>query len=452
MNSNVTTVKSDSIETVVDTLITARWVIPVDATDSVLPDHSIAVSGNKIVAVLPSTQARECFASTNVVDLNTHAIIPGLVNAHTHAAMTLFRGTAEDKSLGTWLHEHIWPLEQAWVGSEFVRDGTLLAMAEMIRGGTTLMNDMYMFPELVGELTQATKMRSVLGMIVLEFPTAWAKDSDEYLDKGLGLHRRFENEPLVTTILAPHAPYTVSDHTFERISAMSQSYHLPVHMHVHETANEVEESITQHNVRPIERLHKLGLINSSLIAVHATQLIDSEIELFSETSANVVHCPKSNAKLASGFCPVATLVDNNVNVAIGTDGAASNNSLNMIEEMRFASLLAKGYSQDATALSVNETLRMATINGAKCLGLEAQIGSIECGKLADFVAIDLSSCNSVPCYDPVAQIVHTASREQVTDVWINGNRVLDDSQLTTIDELECKAIASHWQQQIDEKR
>ena len=432
----------------VNTVINARWVVPVDATNSVLDHYSIAIADNRIHSILPSVDAASLFPTAKRVNLPTHAITPGFINAHTHAAMTLFRGVAEDFELETWLQQYIWPLEGKWVSPEFVRDGTKIAIAEMIKSGTTCMNDMYFFPEVIGEVAQQTGMRASLGMIVLEFPTAWAKSATEYLDKGLDLYSQFENDPLVSTVLAPHAPYTVADNTFENILSLSDERNLPIHMHVHETDNEIENSLKEHGVRPIERLKQLGLVNPKLIAVHATQLLTQEIELFAKAKTSVAHCPKSNLKLASGFCPIAELLRNNVNVALGTDGAASNNNLNMIGEMRFAALLAKGRTLDATAVSVHETLRMATINGAKCLGLESQTGSLEPGKLADITAINLESISSVPIYNPVAQIVHAASSRQVSDVWINGTQVLRDSVLTTIDEAELISVAHQYGQEI----
>ena len=431
-----------------DTVIDARWVIPVDASNSTLDHHSIVIVADKIQRILPTVEADKLFSATNHVRLSNHAVIPGFVNAHTHAAMTLFRGAAEDASLDTWLQQCIWPLEGQWVDAEFVRDGTTLAIAELIRSGTTCLNDMYLFPEVVGEVAEQTHMRTTLGMIALEFPTKWANSAEEYLSKGMELHARFKDSELVTTMFAPHAPHTVSDDTLEKIVGLDAEHRLGVHIHVHETTQEIEDSIKMHGVRPIERLQKLGMLNSRLIAVHVTQLLDEEISLLAESNSNIAHCPKSNLKLACGISPVSDLLKHNVNVAIGTDGAASNNSLNMLEEMRFAALLAKGKSADASNVSVHEALRMSTINGAKSLGLGPATGSLEPGKLADITAIDLSSIYCSPIYDPVSQIVHAASRDQVTDVWIGGKQVLDNQVLTCIDEAQCLEIANRWHAKI----
>ncbi len=432
----------------VDTVIDARWVIPVDSANRVLEHHSVVISGKKIQAILPSEEVSKLFKPKQYIERKNHAIIPGLVNSHTHAAMCLFRGAAEDRPLISWLNEVIWPLEGKWVDEEFVRDGTTLAIAEMIQSGTTCMNDMYFFPEITGKVAEQLHMRTCLGMIVLDFPTAWAGSADEYLEKGQRLHSQFKNSDIVTTMLAPHAPYTVSDQTFKKVMQISDDANLGIHMHVHETKQEVENAVQETGIRPIERLKELGVINSRLIAVHATELNDEEISLLAESNCSVAHCPKSNLKLASGVCRTGDLVQNHVNVAIGTDSAASNNSLNMLEELRFAALLVKGLSGDASQLSVHEALRMATINGAKSLGIDLVTGSLEPGKLADLSAIDLSGIACSPLYNPVAQIVHAASRSQFTDVFIGGKQVLRNKKLLTIDEVECLKIANRWQKKI----
>ena len=417
-----------------DTIISASWVIAVDKVDSVYENYSLVIDGKNIADVLPTTDAVTRYSTNNFVQLTNHALIPGLVNTHTHAAMTLMRGFADDIPLHSWLNERIWPIEAKFASSQFVRDGTLLAMAEMVKGGTTCFNDMYFFPDVVASLAQELNVRAVVGLIALEFPTAWAETPEEYLAKGLSVHKETASMDLVTTMLAPHAPYTVADSTFERIVATADRLGVGIHIHVHETAQEVSDSLKHHGIRPIERLRRLNTVSSKLLAVHATQLEKDEMELFAEAGASVAHCPKSNLKLASGICPVNDLHTLGVNVGIGTDGAASNNGLDMLEEIRFASLLGKGSSKDATAVSAAKSLRMATIEGAKCLGLDQSIGSLESGKLADITAIDLNHIRSHPVYDPVSQIVFTSSSDQVSNVWINGRRVLNDGELVQIDE------------------
>ncbi|MDE0308243.1 MAG: TRZ/ATZ family hydrolase [Acidiferrobacterales bacterium] len=431
-----------------DTIIDPSWIITVDDADTVLENHSVVVVEDQIKEIVPTSEASRKYQANEHVTLDGHVLMPGLVNAHTHASMSLFRGIAEDLPLKDWLEQHIWPLEAKWADREFVRDGALLAFAEAIMSGTTCMNDMYFFPDEVGEIAERSNIRVSLGMIVLEFPTVWAGSSEEYLEKGMALYSKFRNSDLVTAMLAPHAPYTVADATFERIADIAQTYDLGVHMHVHETAQEVTDSLDQHGVRPIERLNNIGMVSQHLVAVHATQLIDEEIEMLADAGSCVVHCPKSNLKLGSGICPVSDLLARNITVGIGTDGAASNNSLNMIEETRIAALLAKGHSGDPANAAVNEALRMSTINGAKCLGISHKTGSLEVGKLADMVAIDLDDLQSKPLYSPAAQVVHAATRNQVTNVWIGGKRVLNFGTLTTIDSSQCMALADRWQARI----
>ena len=432
----------------IDTLINARWVIPVEPDGKTLDHHSIAVHGGKIIEVLPTANAAKKYRATETIDLPHHALIPGLVNAHTHAAMSLFRGLADDLPLMDWLNHHIWPAEAKWVSPDFVRDGTELAIAEMLKSGTTCFSDMYFFPDVTARVCHDAGMRACIGLIMIDFPSAWAQNSDEYLHKGLKLHDELRNSELVSTAFAPHAPYTVSDAPFEKIRMYADELDIPIHMHVHETAHEVDAGMKQYGMRPLARLVNLGILGPRLIAVHMTQLLPAEIELLAQANVSVVHCPESNLKLASGFCPVQTLLKAKVNVALGTDGAASNNNLDMLEEMRIAALLAKGASQDATAVPAHTALRMATLNGAKALGIEARTGSLTAGKAADIAAIDLSAISSQPVYDPVSQIVYTATRDQVSDVWVNGRHLLAKHQLTSLDEAALRDKAAVWRDKI----
>jgi 5-methylthioadenosine/S-adenosylhomocysteine deaminase len=432
----------------IDTLINARWVIPVEPDGQTLDQHSVAVHGGKIVEVLPTKDAAKKYRATETVDLPNHAVIPGLVNAHTHAAMSLFRGLADDLPLMDWLNHHIWPAEAKWVGEAFVRDGTELAIAEMLKSGTTCFSDMYFFADVTARACIDAGMRACVGLIMIDFPSAWAQNAEEYLHKGLKLHDELRNSELITTAFAPHAPYTVSDGPLEKIRMYADELDIPVHMHVHETAHEVEGSVTQLGKRPLARLADIGLLGPRLIAVHMTQLLPAEIETLARDNVSVVHCPESNLKLASGFCPVPALVKAGVNVALGTDGAASNNNLDMLEEMRIAALLAKGASGEATAVPARAALRMATLNGARALGIETHTGSLTAGKAADITAIDLSALSSQPLYDPVSQIVYTATRDQVSDVWVNGRHLLVSHRLATLDEAALREKAVQWHDKI----
>jgi len=409
-----------------DALLCPRWIVPVEPAGAVLEGHCVALRGGLIEAVLPRAEAEARFPAREKVELAEHALIPGLVNAHTHAAMALMRGLADDLPLERWLAEHIWPAEAKHASPQFVRDGTLLACAEMLRGGVTCFNDMYFFPEAALEAALEAGLRVALGMIVFDFPSAYGADPDDYLAKGLALRDRWREHPLASFCLAPHAPYTVSDDTFRKVAKLLGEIDVPLHIHVHETAHEVERSVAEHGARPLARLERLGLLGPGLIAVHAVHLDEREIALLAKHGASVAHCPSSNLKLASGFAPVARLADAGVNLCLGTDGAASNNRLDLFEEMRLGALLAKAVARDAQALPAHAALRAATLGGARALGLDARIGSITAGKCADLVAVQLAGPELSPCYDPASQLVYAAGREHVTDVWVAGERLIRD--------------------------
>jgi len=432
----------------IDTLINARWIIPVVPAGEVYDDHSLAIDDGKIIDILPTHKARDKYTALEEHQLDTHAIIPGLINCHTHAAMILFRGLADDLPLMEWLNNYIWPAEQKWVDTEFVLDGTRHAIAEMICSGTTCFNDMYFFPDHTAEVAVECGMRSVLGLLVIDFPTAWAKDADEYLLKGEQVHDKYRHNPLLHTAFAPHAPYTVSDGSLKRINTLAEELDIPIHMHVHETWDEIEKSMEQHSKRPLQRLEELGLLSNRLIAVHMTQLDTEDINLVAQNGVNVAHCPESNLKLASGFCPVFDLDQANINIALGTDSAASNNNLDMLGEMRTAALLAKGVVGDCSVMPANKILEMATINSAKALGIDNVTGSLTNGKDADVVAIDLNKIETQPLYEPVSQIVYACNRNQVTDVWIAGKQLLMERELTTIDEIAVIEKTKLWQERI----
>ncbi len=432
----------------VDTLIHAKWIIPVEPKNTVYENHSIAIKDGKIEALLSTDKARSKFTATEEHNLQQHALIPGLINAHTHAAMNLFRGLADDLPLMDWLNNHIWPAEQKWVNPEFVKDGTELAVAEMIRGGTTCFNDMYFFPDHTAEVCTHIGMRVVVGLILIDFPTAWANDADEYIFKGEQVRDTYRHDPLINTAFAPHAPYTVSDEPLKRINVLAEELDVPIHMHIHETAFEVEQSIEQHGKRPLQRLSELGLLSSRMLAVHMTQLEKTEIKELAKLGVSVAHCPESNLKLASGFCPVGDLIKAGVNVCLGTDGVASNNDLDMFGEMRTAALLAKGVANDSTCLDAHNTLKMATLNGAKALGLDESVGSLKKGKQADIVAINLDQLETAPLYEPVSQIIYSGNRQQVSDVWISGKQLLKNRELTTIEYSKLMEKAKEWEVKI----
>ena len=422
----------------VDSLIFARWVIPVDDHHSVLEDHAVAISEDRIIDVLPAEQARQTYEAASVHQFDTHAVLPGLVNSHTHAAMSLFRGIADDLELMDWLQNHIWPAEQQNVNEAFCQLGTELAIAEMISGGTTCMNDMYFFPDVTARVCHHSGFRATVGLIVLDFPTIWANDPDSYIDKGLDLHDQYRDNHLISAAFAPHAPYTVSDQPLEKIRTLADELDLPVHMHVHETAGEVHMAQEGNGMRPLQRLDKLGLLTPSLLAVHMTQLDTDEITQLADRGCHVIHCPESNLKLASGMCPTAALLEAGVNVALGTDGAASNNDLDMFGEMRTAALLAKGVAGDACVVPAWQAIEMATRNGARALMLEDRIGSLEKGKQADIIAVDMQHAATTPVFDPVSHLVYCCNASHVSDSWIAGKQLMKQGQLTTLDSDDIK--------------
>ena len=424
---------TDNTPIEVDLLIEAGWVIPVEPEGAALPDHAVAVSAGRIVALAPTAQARAAFAPRETIALPRHVLIPGLVNLHTHAAMSLMRGLADDLPLMTWLHDHIWPAEAKHVSPEFVYDGTLLAAAEMLRGGVTCANDMYFYPEAAGRAFLDAGMRAALGLIAVEFPTQYAGDAEGYLAKGLATRDALRHEARLSFCMAPHAPYTVSDRTFVRLATLAEELDLPIHVHLHETADEIARSSVEHGARPLERLRGLGLLSPRLIAVHAVHLTDGEVDLLAAHGCSVAHCPSSNLKLASGFARVAALLQQGVNVGLGTDGAASNNRLDLFTEMRTAALLAKSVAGRADALPAAAALRAATLGGARALGLDRAIGSLVPGKAADLCAVSLDRLELQPCFDPTSHLVYACGRDDVTHVWVDGELVVFERHLQKLD-------------------
>lgn len=432
-----------------DTLILAGWCIPVEPHELVLTDHAVAISDGRIIDLLPAAVARDRYDPGALIERPNHLLIPGFVNAHTHAAMTLLRGLADDLLLERWLKEAIWPVENRWVGAEMVRDGTRLAIAEMLLGGCTCFSDQYFFPEIVAETAADLHMRAMVGTPVLDFATSWAENAGEYLNKGADLvHDRYADHSLISTCFAPHSTAAVSDAAFGELRVMADQLDKRIQIHLHESAGEIDSAIAATGKRPLERLEELGLVNSSLMAVHAVHLTDAEITRFADVGVSVAHCPRSNLKLADGIARVTTMQDAGITVALGTDGAASNNVLDMLGEMRTAALLAKTQAGDAAALPAASALRMATLESARTLGLDDRIGSIETGKLADLACIDLLHLNSQPVYDPLSQLVYTVQPQQVRDVWVAGRHQVENNALRQIDQAELIQRTSEWRQRI----
>ncbi|EKD75364.1 MAG: hypothetical protein ACD_44C00152G0003 [uncultured bacterium] len=432
----------------IDLIIEAEFILPMAAEASVLKNHALAIHQGKIIAIEPYATLQKTYQAKEWVQRPHHILLPGFINAHTHIPMNLFRGLADDYPLMTWLHEHIWPAEKEHLNEDFIRDGSLLAIAEMIRGGTTCFNDHFFFHDTIAETTLSTGLRATVGLCVAEFPTAWAQDATDYLKKAETTLKQGSPSDLITYAMAPHSIYAVSEQTLQKCKSLARTFHTPIHIHVHETKVEVEESLAKTGKRPLRRLHELGLLDSHLIAVHMTQINEEDIALLKETQAHVVHSPQCNMKLASGICPVERLHREGINIAIGTDGVASNNDLNMIEEMRTAAFLAKVVSENAAAIPAHTVLRMGSYQGAKALGLEKKIGTLEIGKEADLISIDCDQIELLPLYHPHAQLIYAANRENVNDVWVQGKMLLKNRELTSLDEEKIKHIGRSWGEKI----
>lgn len=429
-------------------LLLPRLLVPVRPRLQVLEQMAVVIEDELISAVMPRSEALAAYKNATRIELPEHVLVPGFINMHTHSAMALLRGYADDLNLQVWLNDHIWPVEKAYLGPGFVHDGARLAIAEMLRGGTTFFNDLYFFPEVTAAAAVETGMRACIGLPVIDVPTVWAANENEYIDKGLEVSASWQNEPLVSTSIAPHAPYSVGDEALGRIAELSERHDMRVHMHVLESNWEISESLRQHGKSTLERLQDKGLMNERLLAVHMTQLNGTDLESLSKTGVSVIHCPESNLKLGNGICPVARLLEHDVNLALGTDGAASNNDLDLLAESRTAALLAKGYAADPCVLPAFEALEMLTINAAKALGKEQQLGSVEAGKLADLCAIQLDSLHTTPMYDVVSHLIYAASSQQVSHVWVGGRMLLKDKQFLHLDTEDIMDRANYWAKRI----
>jgi len=436
------------MNTPIDLLIEARWIIPVEPANIVLENHALAIDKGRIVAILQQSDANARFSPRQVKQLPHHVLIPGLVNLHTHAAMTLLRGLGDDLPLMEWLQNHIWPAEAKHLSAQFVHDGTLLACAEMLRGGITCFNDMYFYPKAAAKAALACGIRAAIGLITVDFQTPYAADADDYLAKGLAARDELRDEPLLSFCLAPHAPYTVDDRNFTRVLTLAEQCDLPIHLHLHETTQEIEDSRQRFGMRPVERLHRLGLLSPGLIGAHGIHLNPDEIALLAQHGCSIAHCPSSNLKLASGIAPITAMTKQGINIGLGSDGAASNNRLDLFQEMRLAALLAKGSSGQAEAISAHQALRMATLGGAQALGLDGQIGSLAVGKAADLCAVNANNVELTPCYNPASLLVYSAGREHVSDVWIAGQIRVANGHLLETNEIELIKLAALWQNQI----
>ncbi|MAR99939.1 MAG: N-ethylammeline chlorohydrolase [Nitrosomonadales bacterium] len=434
----------------VSTIISATWIYTSNSKNELLSNYSIVIKNDKIIDLVLQDEVFEKYEANEVYQLTDHIITPGLINTHTHVAMSLFKGFADDLPLQDWLNNYIWPAEKKFVNSQFVKEGSILALSEMIKSGITTYNDMYFFPDSTAEASKDLGIRSNIGLVVLDFPTNYASDPEDYLAKGFNFRDKWRNEDLISTSIAPHAPYSVSDKAFNLINTYSEELDINIHIHLHETILEIEDSIEKYGITPIQRLNNLGIIGPSMIAAHCVHLNEQDLSILTSNKVNIVHNPSSNMKLGSGIADVTKMLKQNLNVSLGTDSSASNNRLDIIEEMRLAALLIKGKTKSPELLSAVQAINMATINGAKALGLDSLIGSIEINKKADLISIDLNSITAQPIYNPLSTLVYSSSRSDVDYVWINGDIKLKDKKLINIDEDKIIQIAKKWQTKINQ--
>ena len=448
---------SDTNKINVDLIIEAKWVIPVVPRHQVLTRHALVIKAGAVLDIAPIELVRARYQAVKTVELSEHVLMPGLINLHAHAGMTLMRGIADDLSLMPWLQDHIWPAEQQVVSERYVRDSTLFGCAEMLAGGVTTFNEMYFYPQATAEAVLQAGMRAQLGLVVLEFPTNYANSADDYIEKGLVCRDAWRGNPLLSASLAPHGPYTVEDATFEKVITYAEQLNLSVHTHLHETSDELAQSVAQYGVSPIKRMANLGLLGPNLTAAHCVHMSDEDIELLQSHQSHVAHCVSSNLKLGSGFAPIQKMLGAGINVGLGTDGAASNNRQDMFTEMRTAALLAKGLSNDASVMPAWQALEMATINGAKALGLGDQIGSLEIGKLADLTAVKIADVTALPCFEPLSHLVYACGREHVSHVWVAGDLRFERNNqqagvYANIEPTELKEIALKWQSKLNQHK
>ncbi|HWK55061.1 MAG TPA: TRZ/ATZ family hydrolase [Hyphomicrobiales bacterium] len=432
-----------------DCLIHARWVLPMNHPGRCLEHHSLALAGSRIVAIGPTAEIQARYPQPRQqLHLDSHVVLPGLINAHTHSPMNLLRGFADDLPLQAWLERAIWPAENRIMGEAYAAEGTRLAIAEMLLGGVTCFTDMYFFAEDSARVADECGIRAHFASPVFDSATAWGANADDYLDKATRLHDRYRHHERISALFGPHAPYTVSDAPLRRIAMLAEELDVGIHIHLHENAGEITQAMASHGLRPLQRLRQLDLLSPRLQAVHMTQLAPADLPLLAEHRVNVVHCPASNMKLASGICPVPALLEHGVNVALGTDGSASNNNLDMFEEMKLACLLAKTATGDAAALNAWQALAMATRNGAAMLGLEQELGTLETGKRADIIAVNLDAPNTLPVYDPASTLVYSADPSQVSHVWVDGQLLVQERRLTRMNLDDCLENARRWGQDI----
>jgi 5-methylthioadenosine/S-adenosylhomocysteine deaminase len=430
-----------------DTILHPDFVVPIVPRGQVLEAHSVALAGQTIAAIMPRSEATKA-ATAQHIDLKGCALMPGLINLHCHAAMSLLRGYADDMPLMSWLQQYIWPTEQRMISPEFVRDGSDLAIAELLKGGTTTLVDNYFFPEITAEQCDSAGLRALLNFPIIDMETAWARDAEACINRGLELRDRYRDHDRIEIGFGPHSTYGVSETILGKVAMLAEELDAPVHIHLQETKEEVLNSVERCGLRPIDLLQRLGLLGPRTHCVHMNAVGEQDIENLAIHGAHVVHCPRSNLKLGSGISPVQKLLDRGVNVALGTDGAASNNRLNMLAEAQTAALIGKVRHGDPRAVDAWTVLEMATLSGARALGQAHRLGSIETGKLADLIAVDISGMHQLPLNNLASNLVYASSGKEVLWSWVGGRLVMQDGQLQTLDYSDVTHRVLHWSNQL----
>lgn len=432
----------------VDCILCGDYILTMNENMDIILNGAIVISGNKIIDLGSKEVILEKYRSEKILDGSNRVLLPGFINTHTHAAMVYFRGLADDLPLKEWLEGHIWPAENHWLSPEFISDAIELACLEMLKAGITTYNDMYFFGSSAALSTKNIGMRAVLGAGILDFPTASAKNADEYLLKAEDFSRQWLGDELIIPSIAPHAIYTCSAETFKKAKSLAEELGLLLHIHLSETEWEVKESLLRFGKRPVEYLNEIGFLDRNVLAAHCVWLDDKEINILSDKGVGVSHCIESNLKLSSGIAPVFKMINSNVKVSFGTDSAASNNDLNILSEMSTAAKVHKAINNNPTALDAKTILKMATIWASDALGLSDKIGSLEKGKLADIISINLRKPHLTPIFDLYSHIVYAAQASDVDLVMVNGRLVINDGKLLTTDSDRILEKANEWGKKI----
>ncbi|HEY1303670.1 MAG TPA: amidohydrolase family protein [Vicinamibacterales bacterium] len=428
----------------VSLVVTGGTVVTMDPAGRVVPNGAVAIDGADIQAVDTAANISRQFRGRVTIDATNQVILPGLINTHTHAPMVLYRGLADDLALTEWLNKYIFPAEAKTVSPEFVRAGTRLALVEMIQSGTTTFADMYYFEEEVARETKQAGMRGVLGQTVIQFPVADAKTPADALVRAESFIMLFKDDPLITPAVAPHAMYTLDGPTLKAARDLSRRYDVPTLIHVAETRDELQTAQERFRASPVAYLESLGFLGPGVLAAHGVWVDDADIATLKARGVGVSHNPESNMKLASGAAPVASYLRADVAIGLGTDGAASNNDLDMFEAMRVASFLAKHVAADPRVLTAKVALEMATIRGARALGMDRTIGSLEPRKHADLITVSMAGARQTPMYDPLSHLVYVSRGDDVQNTIVNGQVLMRDRKLLTMDEAAVLADARKW--------